>query len=208
MPKELTVTLSDIEYGILKNLRVVDGEDGGKLRNLLRLYISTTPELKSSEYALKRHENKKEIDEILKSVWDAYENTEYPTKDWSEDKINKLTGTLLEINALMKIEEKQYIPSNKLRGLFKTLLHNISSEDPELDEYSAACIATIQLLMEFGVGILDKETIRDGTIYINEGWMFVYATAMKNAREFMKTKKLFPDEKNPDLVAPAPVIKS
>ena len=208
MPKDLIVTLTDIEYGILNNLRVVDGKDGEKLKNLLRLYISTTPELKSSEYALKRHENKKEIDEILKSVWDAYENTEYPTKEWSDDRINKLTGTLLEINALMKIEVKQYIPSNKFRGLFKTLLNNVASENKEIDEYSAACIATIQLLMEFGVGILDKETIRDGTIFINEGWMFVYATAMKNAREFMKTKKLFPDKGNPNVVAPAPVIKS
>lgn len=206
MAKELKVTLSDIEYGILNNLRVVDGKDGEKLRNLLRLYISTTPELKSSEYALKRHEKKKEIDEILKSVWAAYEHTEHPTKEWSEEKINKLTGVLHEINALMKIEEKQFIPSNKFRGLFKTLLNNISTENKELDEYSAACIATIQLLMEFGVGILDKETIRDGTIFINEGWMFIYATAMKRAREFMKTKKLFPDEGKADIVAP--LIKS
>jgi hypothetical protein len=202
MPKELTVTLSDIEYGILNNLRVVDGKDGEKLRNLLRLYISTTSELKSAEYALKRQENKKEIDEILKGVWAAYEHTEHPTKDWSDEKINKLTGILLEINALMKIEEKQYIPSNKFRGLFKTLLNNIASEDMELDVYSAACIATIQLLMEFGVGILDKETIRDGTIFINEGWMFIYSTAMKRAREFMKTKKLFPDDGKPDMVTP------
>lgn len=210
MTKELTVTLSDIEYEILKSIKVVDGKDGGKLRNLLRLYISTTPELKSSEYALKRQENKKEIEDILASVWAAYEHTPHPTELWYDEKINKLTGILLEINALMKIEEKQYIPSNKFRGLFKTLLNNIATEDQKLDEYSAACIATIQLLMEFGVGTLDKETIRDGTIFINEGWMFAYATAMKRAREFMKTKKLFPEEKESEKESDmeAPVLQT
>ncbi len=73
------------------------------------------------------------------------------------------------------------------------LLHDITSESKELDEYSAACMATIQLLMEFGAGTLSDEKIRDATILINEGWMFVYATAMKKAREFMKTKKMFPE---------------
>ncbi|MBU4374217.1 MAG: hypothetical protein KKD69_02305 [Euryarchaeota archaeon] len=193
MPKDLKVTLSDIEYEILKKIKIVEGDNGEKLRNLLRLYITTVPELKSSEYALKRAENKDEIEEILRDVWEQYELTDYPTELWKEDKINKLTGDLIEINALVKIGEKQYIPSNKFRSLFKMLLHDIATESKDMDEYSAACMATIQLLMEFGVGSLSKETIRDGTIFINEGWMFVYATAMKKAREFMKTKRLFPE---------------
>lgn len=193
MPKDLKVTLSDIEYEILKKLKIVEGDNGEKLRNLLRLYITTVPELKSSEYALKRAENKDEIEEILRDVWAQYEPTDYPTELWKDDKINKLTGDLIEINALVKIGEKQYIPSNKFRSLFKMLLHDIATESKDMDEYSAACMATIQLLMEFGVGSLSKETIRDGTIFINEGWMFVYATAMKKAREFMKTKRLFPE---------------
>ncbi len=62
MPKDLIVTLSDLEYEILKKIRVVEGTDGEKLRNLFRLYISTIPELKSSEYALKRLEKKDIID--------------------------------------------------------------------------------------------------------------------------------------------------
>jgi len=86
MPKDLTVTLSDIEYEILKKLKVVEGNDGEKLRNLLRLYISTIPELKSSDYALRRIENKDEIDEILRDVWAAYEVTDYPTEHWSDEK--------------------------------------------------------------------------------------------------------------------------
>ncbi len=194
MPKDLKVTLSDIEYEILKKLKIVEGEEGEKLRNLLRLYISTVPELKSSEYALKRVEKKEEIEEILRDVWAQYEPTDYPTEQWSDDKINKLTSDLIEINVLVKTGERQFIPSNKLRSLFKMLLHDITTESKDMDEYSAACVATIQLLMEFGAGALSKETIRDGTIFINEGWMFVYSTAMKRAREFMKTKKLFPDE--------------
>ena len=68
MPKVCT-DLSDIEYEILKNLTIVEGEDGEKLKNLLRHYIYTTPELKSSEYALKRVENWKEIEENLQKVW-------------------------------------------------------------------------------------------------------------------------------------------
>lgn len=197
MPKDLTVTLSDIEYEILKKLKIVEGNDGEKLRNLLRLYISTIPELKSSDYTLRRIENKDEIDEILRDVWAAYEVTDYPTEHWSDEKINKLTSDLIEINVLIKIGEKQYIPSNKFRSLFKMLLHDITIESKDMDEYSAACVATIQLLMGFGVGTLSKETMRDGTIFMNEGWMFVYSTAIKRAREFMKTKKMFPDAQMP-----------
>lgn len=193
MPKDLKVTLSDIEYEILKKIKIVEGVNGEKLRNLLRLYISTVPELKSSEYALKRVENKEEIEEILRDVWAQYETTDYPTEHWNEDKINKLTGDLIEVNVLVKAGERQFIPSNKFRSLFKMLLHDITTESRDMDEYSAACVATIQLLMEFGAGALHKETIRDGTIFINEGWMFVYSTAMKKAREFMKTKRMFPE---------------
>lgn len=197
MPKDLKVTLSDIEYEILKKIRIVEGENGEKLRNLLRLYISTIPELKSSEYALKRVENKEEIEAILRDVWAAYELTDYPTEQWSDEKIKKLVDILCEINVIIKAGERQFIPSNKFRSLFKMLLHNITQESRDMDEYSAACTATIQLLMEFGAGALSKETIRDATIYINEGWMFVYATAMKKAREFMKTKRMFPQAEVP-----------
>ncbi len=193
MPKDLTVTLSDIEYKILQNLKIVEGVDGEKLRNLLRIYIATVPELKSSEYALRRIEHKEEIEEILRDVWAQYELTDYPMEYWKEDKTNKLISDLVEINVLVKAGEKQFIPSNKFRSLFKMLLHDIATESKDMDEYSAACMATIQLLMEFGAGSLSKETIRDATIFINEGWMFVYATAIKKAREFMKTKKMFPE---------------
>ncbi|HLB71503.1 MAG TPA: hypothetical protein VJJ51_10720 [Candidatus Methanoperedens sp.] len=191
MPK-VCADLSDIEYEILKNLKMVEGVDGEKLRNLLRHYIYTIPELKSSEYALKRIENKKEIEENLQNVWDAYEITDYPAENWSEDRINELTSNLIEINVLMKVSERQFIPANKFRTLFKMLLHDIVTENRDMNEYSAASIATIQLLMEFGAGSLSKETIRDGTIFINEGWMFDYATQVKKAREFKKTRRLFP----------------
>lgn len=191
MPK-VCADLSDIEYEILKNLKMVEGVDGEKLRNLLRHYIYTIPDLKSSEYALKRIENKKEIEENLQNVWDAYEITDYPAENWSEDRINELTSNLIEINVLMKVSERQFIPANKFRTLFKMLLHDIVTENRDMNEYSAASIATIQLLMEFGAGSLSKETIRDGTIFINEGWMFDYATQIKKAREFKKTRRLFP----------------
>ncbi len=197
MPKELIVTLNDLEYEILKKMRVVEGEDGEKLRNLFRLYVSTIPELKSSEYALKRVEKKDVIEKHLRNVWAEYELTDYPTEHWSEEKVNKLISELVEINALVKIGEKQFIPSNKFRSLFKMLLHDITTESRDMDEYSAACIATIQLLMEFSVETLSEEMIRDGTIYINEGWMFVYSTAIKKAREFMKTKRMFPGAEVP-----------
>lgn len=193
MPIDLIVTLSDIEYKILNNIKIVEGSDGEKLRNLLRMYISTISELKSSDYLLKRAENKEKIDKLLKNVWNEYETTDYPTELWKDDKINKLTSDLLEINVLMKTGEKQFIPSNKFRSLFKMLLHDIVTENKDIDEYSAASMATIQLLMEFGAGALSDETMRDGTIFLNEGWMYVYATAVKKAREFMKTKKLFPE---------------
>lgn len=143
MPKVCT-DLSDIEYGILRRLKIVEGEDGEKLKNLLRHYIFTTPELKSSEYALKRVEYRKEIDENLQKVWDTYEITDYPTENWSEDKINKLTSDLIEINVLLKAGEGQIIPANKFRTLFKMPLHDIVTENRDSDEYSAACVASIQ----------------------------------------------------------------
>ncbi len=197
MSKILNVTLSDIEYEILKKITIVEGEEGEKLRNLLRYYIFNLPDLKSAEYALKRVENKEEIESYLREIWAAYELTDYPTEVWKEEKINKLTSDLIEINVLLKTGDKQYVPGNKFRSLFKLLLHDIATESKDMDEYSAACVATVQLLMEFGGGVLSKEEIRDGTILLNEGWLFVYATAMKKAREFMKTKKMFPEAAAP-----------
>ncbi len=187
--QKVCLDLSDIEYGILKKITFVEGEDGEKLRNLLRYYVFTMPELKSAEYALKRVDNKKEIDEILGDVMAAYENTDNPMEQWSEGRLDKLTGDLVEINVLVRLDEN-ITPSNKFRSLFKMLLHDIATE-AEMDEYQAAVVAAIQLLMEFGGGSLGKETIRDGAILINEEWMFEYATAMKHAREFKRTKKIF-----------------
>jgi hypothetical protein len=193
MSKILNVTLSDIEYAILKTITIVEGDEGEKLRNLLRYYIFNLPELRSAKYALLRVENKEEIESHLREVWAAYELTDNPTEVWKEEKINKLTSDLIELNVLLKTGEKQYVPANKFRGLYKMLLHDVATESKDMDEYSASSVATIQLLMEFGVGVLSKEMIRDGTILLNEGWLFVYATAMKKAREFMKTKKMFPE---------------
>ncbi len=183
--------LSEIEYKILGNLEIVEGENGDKLRNLLRYYILTTPELESSKYALRRVEKRKEIDELLSEVETSYENTENPVELWTEDKINKLTSDLVEINVLTRTGENQFVPANKFRSLFKMLLHDIATETSEKDEYEAAVEAAIQLLMEFGMESLDRETIRDGAIFITEMWMFIYASAMKKAREFKKTKKIF-----------------
>ncbi len=191
MSKILNVTLSDIEYDILKTMTIVEGEEGEKLRNLLRYYIFNLPELSSAKYAVKRVENKEEIESYLREVWAAYELTDNPTEVWKEEKINKLSTDLTELNVLLRTGEKQYVPANKFRSLYKMLLHDIATESRDMDEYSASCVATIQLLMEFGAGVLSKEMIRDGTILLNEGWLFVYATAMKKAREFMNTKKMF-----------------
>ncbi len=183
--------LSEIEYKILKNLEIVKGENGSKLRNLLRYYIFSTPELESSQYAVKRVENREKIDELLTEVEATYENTDNPIELWNEDKIDKLTTSLTEINVLIKAGENQFVPTNKFRSLFKMLLHDIATETTEIDEYEAAVVAAAQLLMEFGSGSLSKETIRDGVIFITEMWMFSYASAMKKAREFKKTKKIF-----------------
>lgn len=183
--------LSEIEYKILKNLKIVEGENGDKLRNLLRYYIFTTPDMESSQYALKRVENREKIDEMLAEVEASYENTDNPVELWNEEKINKLTSDLVEINVLIKTGENQFAPTNKFRSLFKMLLHDIATETDQIDEYEAAIVAAIQLLMEFGSGSLSKEIIRDGAIFITEVWMYSYASAMKKAREFKKTKKIF-----------------
>jgi hypothetical protein len=113
MPR-VCAELSEIEYKILKNLVTVKGENGEKLRNLLRYYIFTTPEMESSQYALKRGENKGEIDELLAGVEASYENSDNPVELWSEEKINKLIADLVEINVLIKTAENQFIPATKL----------------------------------------------------------------------------------------------
>jgi len=129
MPKDLIVTLNDLEYEILKKMRVVEGEDGEKLRNLFRLYVSTIPELKSSEYALKRVEKKDKIDKYLKDVWDEYEITDSPTEQWSEDKINKLILELSEINVMLKVGDKQFIPQTN-SGVSLKCCFMISLQNP------------------------------------------------------------------------------
>src|SRR5659263_657371 len=112
MPR-VCAQLSEIEYKILKNLEIVDGDNGDKLRNLLRYYIFTTTDLESSQYALKRIENKRELDELLEDVEASYENTDNAVGLWNEDKINKLTTDLVEINVLIKTGEiSSYPPIN------------------------------------------------------------------------------------------------
>lgn len=181
--------LNEKEYEILISLKNIEGIEGEKLRNLFRYYLSTIPELKSADYALKRFEDKEEIDEILKSVFAAYKVTEYPVDSWENDKIDKLIEELVQINVLTMMEGIRTV-SSKFRDLFKMLLHDIATEQKDMDEHVAAIISVIQLLKEFGVGTLSKETIRDDSILINEGWLYIYAKKMREARDFMKQKKL------------------
>ncbi len=188
MPKICT-DLSDKEYEILLSLKSIEGNDGVKLRSLFRYYLSTIPEMKSADYALKRFEDREEIDGILKSVYGIYKKTEYPVDGWENDKIDKLIDELIEINVLTMREGVRTV-SSQFRDLFKMLLHDIVTEDRDLDEHKGAIMAVIQLLKEFGVGTLSKETIRDDAILLNEGWLFIYAKQIRKAREFMKTKKL------------------
>ncbi len=186
------------EYEILLSLKTIEGNNGEKLRNLFRYYLSTIPELKSEDYALKRFENKEEIDAISKDVYAVYKETEYPVDSWENDKIDKLIDELVEINVLTMMEGVRTV-SSRFRDLFKMLLHDIVTENQDMDEHKAAIIAVIQLLKEFGVGTLSKETIRDDAILLNEGWLFVYAKEIRKAREFIRTKKLFlfEEPKNP-----------
>ncbi len=180
---------NDKEYEILLSLKTLEGNDGEKLRNLFRYYLSTIPELKSSDYALKRFEDKEEIDGILKDVYAIYKKTEYPVDSWENDKIDKLIDELIKINVLTIMEGVRTV-SSRFRDLFKLLLHDIVTENKDLDEHKGALIAVIQLLKEFGVGTLSKETMRDDAILLNEGWLYVYAKEIRKAREFMKNKKL------------------
>ncbi len=188
MPK-VEINLTDKEFEILQSLEKIEGKDGEKLRSLYRYYLSSIPELKSKDYELKRFENKDEIDEILKGIFDIYKKTEYPVDAWENDKIDKLIDELTYINVLETNEGVRIVPS-KFRDLFKMLLHDIATENKDMDEHVAALIAVIQLLKEFGVGTLKKETIRDAAILLNEGWLYLYARKMREAREFLKTKKL------------------
>jgi hypothetical protein len=180
---------SDKEYEILLSLKMIEGNDGEKLRSLFRYYLSNIPELKSKDYALKRFEDKEEIDEITKEVYDVYKKTEYPVDGWENDKIDKLIDELIEINVLTIMEGVRTI-SSRFRDLFKMLLHDIVTENKDMDEHKGAIIAVIQLLKEFGAGTLSKDARRDDAILLNEGWLFVYAKEIRKAREFMKTKKL------------------
>jgi len=123
-------------------------------------------------------------------VDDVYKKTEYPVDNWDNDKIDKLIDELIEINVLTKIEGVRTV-SSKFRDLFKMLLHDIVTENKEMDEHKGAIIAVIQLLKEFGAGTLSKDTRRDDAILLNEGWLYIYAHKIREAREFMRTKKLF-----------------
>jgi len=180
---------SDKEYEILLSLKMIEENEGEKLRSLFRYYLSNIPELKSADYALKRFEDKEEIDEIIKEVEEVYKKTEYPVDSWDNDKIDKLIDELIEINVLTIAEGVRTV-SSKFRDLFKMLLHDIVTENKDLDEHRGAMIAVIQLLKEFGAGTLSKDTRRDDAILLNEGWLYVYAKEIRKARDFIKTKKL------------------
>jgi hypothetical protein len=180
---------SDKEYEILLSLKKIEGNEGEKLRSLFRYYLSNIPELKSADYALKRFEDKEEIDEILKEVEDVYKKTEYPVDSWDNDKIDKLIDELIEINVLTLSEGVRTV-SSRFRDLFKMLLHDIVTENQDLDEHKGAMIAVIQLLKEFGAGTLSNDARRDDAILLNEGWLYVYAKEIRKARDFIKTKKL------------------
>jgi hypothetical protein len=186
---KICAEFSDKEHEILSALKAIEGKDGEKLRSLFRYYLSTIPELKSADYALKRYEDKEEIDGILKDVYAVYKKTGYPVDSWENDKIDKLIDELIEINVLTIMEGVRTV-SSRFRDIFKMLLHDIVTENKDMDEHKGAIIAVIQLLKEFGAGTLSKETIRDDAIFLNEGWLFVYAKEIRKAREFMKTKKL------------------
>jgi hypothetical protein len=186
---KICADFSEKEYEILSSLKMIEGNDGEKLRNLFRYYLSTIPELKSADYALKRFEDKEEIDEITKEVDDVYKKTEYPVDNWDNDKIDRLIDELIEINVLTMREGVRTV-SSQFRDLFKMLLHDIVTENKDMDEHKGAIIAVIQLLKEFGAGTLSKDTRRDDAILLNEGWLFVYAKEIRKAREFMKTKRL------------------
>lgn len=188
MPK-VDVYLTDKEFEILESLDKIEGKDGEKLRSLYRYYLSSIPELKSKDYELKRFEDKDQIDEILKDIFDIYKKTEYPVDAWGNEKIDQLIDELTEIHVLETTEGVRIVPA-KFRDLFKMLLYDIATEHKGMDEHVAAIIAVIQLLKEFGVETLKKETIRDSAILLNEGWLYIYAKQMRTAREFMKTKKL------------------
>lgn len=180
---------SDKEYEILTSLKMIEGHEGEKLRSLFRYYLSNIPELKSADYALKRFEDKEEIYEILKDVYAVYKRTEYPVDNWENDKIDTLLNELIEINVLTVMDDVRSV-SSKFRDLFKMLLHDIVTENKDMDEHKGAIIAVVQLLKEFGAGTLSKDTRRDDAILLNEGWLYVYAKEIRKAREFMKTKKL------------------
>ena len=187
---EVCIDLSEKEYEILTALEDIKGNESEKLRSLFRYYLYTVPALRGSYYALKRTENKDEIEDVLRDVLAAYKDAEHPILNWEGDKLNKLIDELTEINVLSKVDEAQTLPKRKFNNLFKKLLHDIATERKDMDERIAAYVAIIQLLIEFGVGTLSKETIRDATIFLNDGWYSVYPEAMKGAREFEKTRRL------------------
>jgi hypothetical protein len=192
MVKVLTVTLSDTEYEILNKLDKLEGKNGERLHSLLRYFIRTHPSLKSDYYGLKREETKEKLEQGLKDIWKAYEKTINPIEACSPEKVEKLVKDLSEMNVIHVVGKNTYIPTSEFRGVWKMVFHDIAAESPEMDEYNAACITTLLLLDEFSIGTMGRDDLRDATILLNEGWLFVYATAKKRAREFMKTKKLHP----------------
>ncbi len=69
--------------------------------------------------------------------------TEYPVDNWENDKIDKLIDELVEINVLTIMEGVRTI-SSRFRDRFKMLLHDIVTENKDLDEHKGAIIAVIQ----------------------------------------------------------------
>ncbi len=185
---EIHVNLTDTEYKILKKIKWLEGENGEKLHSLLKWYIKEQPSLKSDYYRLQREETQESLDKSLHDIWNTYEETDTPLLEMDPKRVEELLKKLEEINVVRNIG-MHTIPTGKFKDIWKTVIHDVITESPDMNEFSAACLTTLLLLNEFSMGTLTREELRDATILLNEGWLFIYAAAIHEARSYIKKRE-------------------
>ncbi len=190
MAKDIVTTLSDIEYSALQKLTWLDETNENRLRNILKKYIEDLLRKKFSSFKIDVKDIEKNLELNLNDVWGAYEETDNPIEIWEPDRMEKVVKALSEVNVLQQANQYQSIPDSFFRSIWKMVFNELASAAPDINEYSAAVLTTLFLLDEFSLKTLERDELRDGAIFLNEGWLFAYATAKRRARDHIKERKM------------------
>lgn len=188
MVKWVVVELSDREYQVLENIDELEGDPPEKLRELLRNYLVCTPRFKMDYHIIHLEEKRELLTTVLEEIWKEYESCINPLENWDTQKVDTVRENLIEINAIRPVGSFDIALTGTLKKPWLQAYNSVGKIFDDVDEFSQACIATVYVLDFLSRGTFDHELLKDGTIFLNELFLFSYAIAKKKAHEFQKAR--------------------